>query len=303
MPAIPEAFAKNISVVFEGGAEWLRRLPGLLETYAERWNLRLGVPFGLSFNYVVEAWREDGSEAVLKLGVPRPDFRYELWALESYAGRGAVRLLESDPEGFAMLLKRVRPGGLLTRLEPGDEASYIMAGLMRKLHQAPVRHNFPHVADLGEELLGAYRQNDPRLARIPCSLLDEALAVYPDLLASSPAPVLLHGDLHHFNILEGESGWVAIDPKGVLGDPAYEPAQFLHNPSFVDKSNGIETWPDLRQRTARRLEIFSEVLGISAERFRAWGVFQAALSSWWALESGYFDPDWLRVGLALQELR
>ncbi|MER3554487.1 MAG: hypothetical protein C4331_09080 [Meiothermus sp.] len=300
MPTIPEAFAKNIPVIFDGGADWIKRLLGLLETYAERWDLGLGEPFGLSFNYVVEAWLEDGSEAVLKLGIPCPDFRYELWALGSYAGRGAVRLLESDLEGGAMLLERVRPGNRLTRLEPGDEASHLAAEIMRKLHQTPVQHDFPHVSDWGRELLEAHQRKDPRLSKIPSALLDEALAAYPDLLASSPAPVLLHGDLHHFNILRGQNGWVAIDPKGGLGDPAYEPAQFLHNPSFADKSAGIECWPDLVLRTARRLEIFSEALSIPKERIRAWGIFQAALSSWWALENNYFDPSWLKAGLAIQ---
>jgi streptomycin 6-kinase len=274
MPVIPQRFAERISSYFDSGQEWLEHLSGLLEEYAQRWGLRLGEPFELSFNYVVEAWCEDGSAAVLKLGVPRPEIITEVQALESYAGRGAARLLGADPDGGAMLLEWIQPGGRLTRLEPGDEAAQIMAGLMRKLHQTPIQYDFPQLSDWGEELLEAHRKNDLRLRQLPPEPLDEALAVYPDLLASGTAPVLLHGDLQHFNILEGENGWVAIDPKGVLGDPAYEPAQFLHNPAFVNGPSGVENWPDLRQRTRRRLEIFSETLGIPAERLRAWGIFQ-----------------------------
>lgn len=270
MPLIPQRFSERISSCFDEGQEWLERLSGLLEQYVQRWGLCLGEPFGLWFDHVVEAWRENGSEAVLKLGVPCPEIITEVQALESYAGRGAARLPESDPDGGAMLLERVQPGGRLTQLEPGGEASRIAAEIMQKLHRTPIQHDFPPLTDWEEGLLDAYRADDPQLMRMPRGLVEEALAVYPDVLASSPAPVLLHGDLHHFN-LEGENGWVA-DPKGVPGDSAYEVALFLHYPYFIDDPGaGLQHWTDLKAQTLRRLESFSETLDIPKERLRAWG--------------------------------
>jgi streptomycin 6-kinase len=99
--------------------------------------------------------------------------------------------------------------------------------------------------------------------------------------------VLLHGDLHHFNILAAErQPWLAIDPKGVVGEPAYEVGPLLLNP-----------WPQLlkmprpRQILARRVDqarssALAAELGFDRTRLVGWGVAQAVLSAWWSIEDG-----------------
>ena len=102
----------------------------------------------------------------------------------------------------------------------------------------------------------------------------------PRLLASSAGPVLLHGDLHHENILSAaRQPWLAIDPKGVCGEPAYEVGALLRNPMprLLDH-------PAPARLLARRLDLLAEVLGIDRRRLAAWGYAQAVLSAWWSLE-------------------
>ena len=91
---------------------------------------------------------------------------------------------------------------------------------------------------------------------------------------------MLHGDLHHFNILSAERElWLAIDPKGVVGEPAYEVGAYMRNP-----------WPQLLSQPgvstimSRRLDVFSEELGIERQRLRGWAFAQAVLSAWWSYE-------------------
>ena len=67
---LPSDFTRNILTSFPGGAEWLERLPALLNEAARRWHIILGDPFLLSYNYVCAATQKDGSAAVLKIGVP-----------------------------------------------------------------------------------------------------------------------------------------------------------------------------------------------------------------------------------------
>jgi streptomycin 6-kinase len=105
-----------------------------------------------------------------------------------------------------------------------------------------------------------------------------------DLLDSSRDQVLLHGDLHHMNILLGESGWTAIDPKGVIGEPAFEVGALLLNP-VPDLLNE----PGLREVQARRLDILSGVLDAERQRLAAWGFVRAVLSAIWSVEDG---EDW-----------
>jgi len=107
-----------------------------------------------------------------------------------------------------------------------------------------------------------------------------AEALIPELFAMSSAPMLIHGDLHHFNILSSERGWLAIDPKGVVGPPEYETGPLLINP-IPEFLRG----PDAVRRTERRIAILSEQLGFERERIRAWGICHAVLSAWWDLSN------------------
>ena len=106
-------------------------------------------------------------------------------------------------------------------------------------------------------------------------------------LASMDTPVLLHGDLHHWNILSAERHpWIAIDPKGVVGEPAYEVGALLRNK--VDARPG---GPSPSAIVRRRVDILSEELGIHRDRLLGWGLAQAILSAWWDIEDGTGNGD------------
>jgi streptomycin 6-kinase len=87
--------------------------------------------------------------------------------------------------------------------------------------------------------------------------------------------MLLHGDLHHENIrADRERGWVAIDPKGVIGAPAHEAAWFQHNPI-----PGFLSMDDPRGVARRRVEILASILGADRARLLAWAFFDAVLGA------------------------
>jgi streptomycin 6-kinase len=89
--------------------------------------------------------------------------------------------------------------------------------------------------------------------------------------------VLLHGDLHHFNILAAErQPWLAIDPKGVVGEPAYEIGALLRNPT-----DEVVFDPQVQ---ARRIDLLTAELGLDRQRVIGWGIAQAVLSGWWSYE-------------------
>ena len=98
--------------------------------------------------------------------------------------------------------------------------------------------------------------------------------------ARPSAIVPLHGDLHHDNIISSDRGWLAIDPKGLLGDPAYETANVFINPERADK---IASDP---KRIAARADILSQRLGYNRKRILGWAAAHAALSACWDLADG-----------------
>jgi streptomycin 6-kinase len=294
---IPQTLTKTMLELHgERGAEWLAQLPAMLAECAERWSLTVMPPFpNLSYNYVAPAVRADGSDAVLKVGVPNPELTTEIEALRRYDGRGIVRLLEADAGRGWLLLERLTPGIPLSTLEDDERATSIAAQVMRQLWRpAPSEHPFPTVAKWGLGFRRLRAEFNGGTGPFPAALVGRAESLYAELLATSAESMLLHGDLHHDNILSAErQPWLALDPKGLVGEPAYEMGALLRNPY-----PRLLAWPNLQQILARRLHQLAEELGFDRQRLLGWGLAQAVLSAWWNYEDGV--SGWQR-GIALAE--
>jgi streptomycin 6-kinase len=283
---VPEAFARAIVVLHgEAGRVWLEGLSALVEGCAERWSLRLGSPFApLSYNYAAPAEGPRGERLVLKLGVPAHGLLCEIEALLAFAGRGAARLVDADASLGAMLLERLEPGTPLTALCEEDDAAATSAAatVMRKLRHTPLpqSHLFPTAADWGRGFERCRAHFGGGTGPFPPRLFEEAESLYAELLSTSAPPTLLHGDLHHGNILAaGREPWLAIDPQGVVAEPAYEVGALLRNPM-----PRLLRSPDPVRLTERRTAQLSDELGLERVRVRGWGLAQAVLSAWWSIE-------------------
>jgi streptomycin 6-kinase len=95
---------------------------------------------------------------------------------------------------------------------------------------------------------------------IPHKLLTASKECALRLFAQSTTSVLLHGDLHHDNILHDGNAWVAIDPKGLIGDPAYEIAPLLCNP--IDKFASLAN-QELKKILVQRISQLSVLVASS----------------------------------------
>lgn len=278
----PEFAQRIVGVHGEAGRRWLDGLPATVSAFAERWGLAVGPAFEpLSYNYVAQATRADGTEAVLKLGVPNPLLSQEIAALQLYDGLGAVRLFEADPDKGALLLERLRPGTLLAELADDDEATLIAATTMQQLWRPlPDGHPFVPVARWAAGLERLRARFDGGTGPLRADLVDRAERLFAELLADMNEAVLLHGDLHHFNIVAaGRQPWLALDPHGAAGEPAYETGALLRN-----RFQHLATASERCRLQARRVALLAERLGLDRQRILAWGVAQAVLSAWWDIE-------------------
>ncbi len=296
---LPAEFTRRILDVWpEAAPAWLAALPDLITECEQRWSLRAEPPFpDLSYNYVAPARRADGREVVLKLGVPQRELWTEIDALRLYAGQGAALLLDADPGRGVLLLERLSPGTPLAALPDDNEATIVAAGIMRQLWRpAPAEHRFPAVADWARGLQRLRATFGGTTGPFPRRRVEQAEALFADLLASARPPVLLHGDLHHANILAAErQPWLALDPKGLVGDPGYEVGPLLSNPWLK-----VATWPHFERVLARRLDVLAEHLSYDRERLRCWGLAQQVLSAWWTYEDhGRVGEYALRIADAL----
>ena len=298
----PHGFGRTIREVHgEAGNAWLEKLPELIRECERHWGLRVRGPAGrLSYNYVALAERIDGSQAVLKLGVPNPELSSEIAALWLFDGRGAVKLLDCDVERGILLLEYVQPGTPLANMEDDEQATAIAAGVLRRLWRpAPREHTFPTVAKWAKGLGRLRAHFDGGTGPLPERLVERAEGYFAELLQVPEETILLHGDFHHDNVLTGErEPWLVIDPKGLVGERAYELGAFLYNPlpDFPKR-------PDLCQALERRIDQLCEALGLERERVIGYGLAQAVLSAWWSIEDhGYGWEGVMRVAEELENL-
>ena len=288
MDHLSSAFKNRIIQVHgQTGRGWLDDLPQLRLNLLERWTLRDCLPISdLSYNYLEFARTETGTPVVLKMSPPNKEFDTEIMALQLFNGQYAVRLLEADPLIGAMLLERVLPGDNLLSIPDDKIATQIAALLMKNLWQpAPLGNDFPSMADW---CLGFQRYQGTFLGKmgpIPAALVDHAAALAAELLRDKQEPRLLHGDLHHLNILRGnKDNWIAIDPKGVIGEPAFEVGPLVFNPIPA-----LLHWPGLQGVLSRRLVILAEILELDRKHLAAWSYVRMVLSAIWDVEEGS-DP-------------
>lgn len=261
---------------------WLKQLPALLDSWCARWNLRILSELPpLSFNLVLFAESASGTQVVLKLNLPSSEFLSEIEALAQAHGEGMVQLIDADPFAAVMMLDRILPGTVLRQIEMPDlESTAIGAEVMKRFWRTPDRgENLHHLRDWFRALFdypSLYRADE---SAIPMHLIERAITIADNLSSEPRDEVLLHGDIHHENILWGsERGWVTIDPKGLIGERGYDVATWMLNPW------GIGERLDLEEIVSARLDLFSRELSIDRIRLTEWAFVHSVLSKCWTLE-------------------
>lgn len=280
----------------ERGLEWLETFPDLICECRERWSLDIDRPFdNLSYNLVLPATMPGDRQVVLKLGVPCPELTAEAAALDLFQGVGAVHLLAHDANRGILLIERAMPGTPIYKLQSEPDTTRTAATLMRGLWQSPpANHAFPSLLIWFKAFARLRNKFAGGSGPFPAGLIEKAERTFSALNASTERDVILHGDLHHANILFSKRrGWLVIDPKGICGDPGYEVGPFMLNQLPKGRSDAA-TLEIFKQRLA----IFSEELSISGKRLAQWSFCHAVLSALWDFEE---SADW-RPTIKLAEM-
>ena len=256
---IPEHVAANCRQTVDGTA-WLGQLPRTITDLKERWSLTLGSPFEeeASCSWVAPCVRQDGTPAVLKIGLPHMEAENEIDGLLFWDGDPTVFVLEADLDLNAMLLERCEPGTTL-RGQPENEQDQVIAKLLKRLWCVlPDTHPFRPLS----EMIASWAEESMEYADLwpDVELAKEGLQTFEELLNDAPCDVLLATDLHAGNVLQAErEPWLVIDPKPFYGDPAYDATQHLLN-----------CRERLHSKPNTTISRFADLLGVDPERVRLW---------------------------------
>ncbi|PKV89527.1 aminoglycoside phosphotransferase family protein [Streptomyces sp. TLI_146] len=283
MIVIPEVFART-TVEREGepGAVWLAELPALVDGLLDRWGC---VPNGEVMHggvgVIVPVRRPAEGPAVLKVSFPHPGNVHEPDAFATWGGRGAALLYERDDDRFAMLLERARTS-TLEEVQDNDEVVTVAGRLNRRL-AVPAPPGLPRLreqADAWEEQL---RKDAAELTHaLSPHVVEAAVATVRELGRAQP-DTLVHGDLHARNILRADrEPWLAVDPKGYAGDPAYDGGTLLKTRAWA-----LLAADDLRKAVHRTLDVFAEAAELDRERTRRWAQLHAVQTAFWGRRHGF----------------
>lgn len=272
-------FKQNIvSIYGNKGEQWLDDLPDITSKIAKEHNISSLSPVdNMTFNYVASGYQND-KPIILKIGLNSKALAKETHCLRAFSNHAAVGVIAHDNN--MIIMERSVPGTTLKEYFPAKdiEATTIFCSVLNELHSAnvPDKHDFYHVKDLLKTL-------DNNLD-IPDSILSKSRRLRDNLLSSTDKEVLLHGDLHHDNILKHGDEWLVIDPKGFIGDPAFEPAAYLCNPipELLHEDNA-------KQIVSDRIKLCAEKLEIPEQRIKDWLYVKSVLCWAWSLEDN-LDP-------------
>lgn len=300
---LQHAYTSTIVKAFgETGARFLADLPALIDEASARWGLTniQAVP-NLSYNFVAfaespfpfgrgarrrtELVEVDEGDVILKIGIPRDELTSEIAALRLFNGEGACKLIDFDEEKGFLLLERLQPGEMLSTLEDDEEATRIAAEAMKRMWRFDFaalhaeRSAFIQLADWFGGLKRLRKMFNGGTGPLNEKLVARVEQSTKDFFAEDHSPILMHGDLHHSNILSSGRGWLAIDPKGVIGPACYDVGPLMINPWGMSLQGS-----QLKLRMKRRVDVLYEHLGFERERIIEWSIAHAILSAWWGIE-------------------
>ncbi len=257
------------------GERWYNNLTHTVEILQKHWSLSSIEPVSnMSWNYVAYA-QQEGHPVVLKISADATSIENEYQALHHFSGHGVINVIDYNPKFQALLLQQAVPGTLLKidHSKNIDTAIRIYADIVKKLSlPTHTKHTFQHVKEWCAVI------DDIHDSRIPLDYIKKAKTIRQWLFETMTDEYICHGDLHLENIIKHENHWVAIDPKGVVGEIAFEAAAF----DLLDKNE--EKSSEATALLKERIQELSTALTIPSRRLTAWIFLRVMLSIQWFVE-------------------
>ena len=278
------AFIKNIEAAYgQQGQEWLANLESHIKKLAALWQFEFIKPLpDLTYNFVGTV-KVAGKTAIIKTAPPAAKLMKEAKWLQAFTN-DVPAIYHIDQENNAYLMEQLQPGSSLKQLVKqgsDDEATKIIAKVILALQAStnPLKaNNYPHLSSHAPTF---HLLKD----HVDKQILTRGMALFKLLCQNHSNDTLLHGDLHHDNILKKGNSWSVIDPHGYIGEACAEVGPMIFNP--------LDCFPDnlpLKDIINNRLRILANNLPFALGRIRAWGFCLALRSAAWDVE-GFGEPN------------
>lgn len=270
---------------YRSRASWDAAVVEILAVMLDRWRLTPGAVFSGGYAATVLAVTQaDGSPAVLKIGFPHAEGACEAIALEAFPAGTAPFVLRQDPWTWSLLLERIEPGVPLSAARlPVEVALRGASELLARIAAAAPAVGIPSLRSVVRGYSAAARlrfeAHRPQLDGFGATeLVAAGLDELEELAETGIDTAMVHGDFNPGNILQSGAGLVAVDPKAMIGDPAYDLWPLV---SQLGSAGGAPTRP---AALASRLAIAADSAGVDPVRAARWSQARSALNVGWYLD-------------------
>lgn len=265
------------------GKDWLVKLPSIIKHLADYWSLtNINQVNNLSYNYVAIALQNNNIPVVLKVSCDEQLISDEYKALKHFDGHGAIKVLDINTEYNALLLEKAAPGFLLKEHHSRkiEDTITIYAKVVKTLAtRLRPSNGYTHVS---KWCAAIDRITDRRIEK---RFVDKAKQLRSILLESVKHEYLCHGDLHLENIILHGSTWLTIDPKGIIGEMAFEAAAF-----DIITEDEIAATQDISAKIMDRTTKLANALEVDFDRLLSWIFLRIIISAQWFIEDNG-DPN------------
>lgn len=286
-----QSFEKNIISYFgDSGKKWLENLPLITKNVLIRWSIKNHtICSNLSYNYIVFG-QKDNVDVCVKISYSKEEFNREAKVLEFFEKQKIncfVKILDIDLENQAMLLERISPGNTLKDFFPESEepAAEIFSNLLNQLkkqsNQFNVNVSLPKVSEYLEFVLAKKSEDFHKYIDKSTfkQIYFEIKNRFKNYIFLKADELVLHGDLHHLNILASHQDWMIIDPKGVIGPIEFEAGSFLYNPS-----EELFAHPNRTQIMFNRINLIAKKINSSEKTILKFFLLKLFLTQIWCWE-------------------
>ena len=274
---IQELAKNNINRFGNRAKQWLNNLPQTIKILKEEWQLTNIQPVeNITWNYVAKAISKIHGLVVLKISCDEKLNSDEVKALKHFNNYGIVKLIAHNAQYHAMLLYQAQLGESLFSINYNQIHVIIKnySDIVLQLASA-TQHNYSNFNHISHWLKAFYKIDKHKL---PHGLIDKAIYLKNKLLASRSKEFILHGDLHNDNIISDNNKWVAIDPKGIIGEVEFEVACF----NFI-KETEIKNKLDIPQLFQERSELIAKELNLNHQKLKDWVLVRTVLNACWTI--------------------
>ncbi len=269
-----------IAIHHQAGEDWLNNLPSFLQLHASKLGITFMQPFSnLSYHYVAPVIMPNGETAVFKCTIPNSEFERDVNALLTFDSNTSVKVFAHDTNQGWALLEHCQPGIDLTNVDDSIAINAIAHLLSTRIStpSEKLTYAFPSISDWLQRLNNPVNHSEQSIHT------NNAQSIKQDLLSDQQPQYLLHGDLHHANILTAQrEPYLMIDPKGVIGESMYELTPMMYNP--INDLIGEHSESRLRNRLQRRMSLIQSNINIDSHRLWLWCYVQACLSMCWFID-------------------